>query len=146
MFQLYPEHIDWPFDNHFAFSQPRSRGGLNAMERTQDIIEEAIQWPDDLGFEILLVATDLGFLSPDTPTTLDQLDLPFPILWDAELCMQYRSMFYNALVIDRDGNIVARDGWTYRYDATGHLIHADLDPLLVTEIGEILDSMVEADP
>ena len=145
MFQLYPEHIDWQSDGFFGSSQPRSSGALRAMERTQQIIEEAIQWPDDLGFEILLVATDLGFLSPDTPRTLDQLDLPFPILWDAELSLQYRSIFHGALVIDQDGNIVARDGWSYRYDATGRLIHADLDPLLVMEISEILDSLVETD-
>ncbi|MCK4570403.1 hypothetical protein KAT84_00500 [Candidatus Bipolaricaulota bacterium] len=151
MFQLYPEHIDycsqpeWSGDSDcfFGFGQPKTRGAWLAIERTQEIIEEAIQWPDDLGFEILLVATDLSLLSPDTPTSLDQLDLSFPIIWDEALPMQYRTAFYGAFVINHEGSIVARDGWSYRYDATGRLLQAELDPLSFLEISEILAGLLE---
>lgn len=151
MFQLYLEHIDYCSqpewsgysDCFFGFGQPRTRSGWLAIERTQEFIEEAIQWPDDLGFKILLIATDLSLLSPDTPTSLDQLDLPFSIIWDETFSMQYRTALYGAFVIDHEGSIVARDGWSYRYDATGRLLQADLDPLSSYEISGILSGLLE---
>lgn len=151
LFQLYPQHIDYcsqpewggDTDCYYRFGQPRTRSGWLAIERTQAFIKEVIRWPDDLGFEILLIATDLSFLSPDTPTTLDQLELPFPIIWEEALPMQYRTALYGAFVIDRSGVIVARDGWSYFYDSTGRMIQVDLNPLPFETIAGILTSLIE---
>jgi hypothetical protein len=154
MFQLYPERIDYcsssewsEYDDcFFGFGQPKSTGSQRALDRTRELIDAATRSTNELGFRIVLLATDPMLLGPDTPTTLDQLDLPMPIVWDETVLELYRTFVYGALVIDTDGVIVARDTWVYHYDASGRLASADLDPLSFWTISGIMESLIVGEP
>jgi hypothetical protein len=154
LFQIYPEHIDYCSQSGYnlvpdcfnGMGQPRSAGALQALERTLGLIYAyAAEAQRESNLPFILVATDPAVISPDTPTTLDQLDLPFPIIWDETLILKYRSLYHSAFVIDAEGVVVARDGWSWYYDSTGRLIHADLNPLSFFEIGTILSSLYKGE-
>lgn len=158
-FQVYPEHIDYSSPNpgfgsvpdfYPGLEQPRTAGLVRALERTLALIEvmkeiEEEEDAADLPFALVLVATDPIFLSINTPTTLADLGVSFPIIWNETLFVQYRTAFYGAYVIDAKGIIAARDGWSHYYDSAGRLTRADLNPLSDVAILGVLESLIETD-
>jgi hypothetical protein len=146
--QLFPETFDPCADRGWlgsvacieGYFRPVS-GAFRELARTQAVLTYAEELQAAYDLEIVLVATDINWLSENDRNVAAALDLPISLLWDEAPMNRYRTTYYNAILIDDRGLIVARDSVIPRYDESGHLLESESDVLTLLEIGEFLESM-----